>query len=103
MGLIGSGMGVGVVFISLLSGALRSSQGDQAWSAMYQVQFSISLLVLVATLLLVRHQQAAPSGGAGFGPVHTNPPFQVTIDTRLFYFRFYVPACPGFLNDSTRR
>ena len=67
VGLIGSGMGVGVVFISLLSGTLRSSQGDQAWSAMYQVQFSISLIVLVATLLLVRHQQAAPSGGAGFG------------------------------------
>ncbi|MEM7018840.1 MAG: MFS transporter, partial [Pseudomonadota bacterium] len=67
VGLISSGMGLGIVFISMLSGTLRSSHGDQVWSSMYQIQFTIAVVVLVATILLVRHQQASPSGGAGFG------------------------------------
>jgi len=67
VGLVGSGIGLGVAFVSVLSGSLRSSMGDQAWSSVYQVQASIGLVVLVAILIVVRHEQATPSGGAGFG------------------------------------
>lgn len=67
VGLMSSGIGIGIVFVSILSGALRSSQGDHAWSSVYQIQFSIGLVLLVATLLIVRHQQTTPSGKAGIG------------------------------------
>ena len=65
--MMSSGIGLGIVFVSVLSGGLRSTQGDGAWSSVYQIQFAIGLLLLVLTLLLVRHQQAAPAGGSGLG------------------------------------
>ena len=67
VGMMSSGIGVGVMFVSILSGILRPIEGDSAWSSVYEIQFFIGVGVLVAVLLLVRHQQAAPSGGAGFG------------------------------------
>ena len=67
VGLMSSGIGVGVMFVSILSGILRPIEGDSAWSSVYEIQFFIGVGVLIAVLLLVRHQQAAPSGGAGFG------------------------------------
>ena len=65
--MMSSGIGLGIVFVSVLSGGLRSTQGDGAWSSVYQIQFGIGVLLLVLTLLLVRHQQAAPVGGSGIG------------------------------------
>ena len=38
-----------------------------AWSSVYQIQFVIGLIVMVAVLLLVRHQQANPNGGGRAG------------------------------------
>ncbi len=67
VGLMSSGIGLGVVFASITSGVLRSSEGDHAWSSVYQVQFYIALLVLAGTLFIVRHQQARPRGGGGIG------------------------------------
>ena len=67
IGLMGSGMGVGIVFVSLLSGSLRSSQGDHAWVSLYQIQTGIGLAVFVGILFWVRHIQAQPKGGAGLG------------------------------------
>ena len=65
--MMSSGIGVGIVFVSLLSGSLRSTEGDGAWSSVYQILFSIGVLLLVLTLLLVRHRQAVPVGGRGVG------------------------------------
>ena len=65
--MMSSGIGLGIVFVSVLSGGLRSTQGDGAWSSVYQIQFGVGVLLLVLTLLLVRHQQAAPVGGSGIG------------------------------------
>ena len=67
VGLMGSGIGLGVVFASTVSGALRTSLGDAAWSSVYQIQFAIGFVVMIAVFLLVRHQQANPSGGGGLG------------------------------------
>lgn len=67
VGLMSSGIGLGVMFVSILSGSLRSSQGDGAWSEVYQIQFLIGLTLLALVTLIVRHEQAAPSGGAGIG------------------------------------
>ncbi len=67
VGWLGSGVGLGVMFASILSGVLRSSSGDESWSSVYQIQFAVGFVLLLLVLLLIRHQQAVPSGGAGLG------------------------------------
>lgn len=67
VGLMGSGIGLGIAFVSLLSGSLRSDLGDQAWSSVYLIQGFIGLVVVIAVLVVVRHKQAQPRGGAGIG------------------------------------
>jgi predicted MFS family arabinose efflux permease len=67
IGLLGSGMGLGVVFAGQLSGFVRSSMGDAAWRNVYLVQGIIAVVVLVVTLVLIGHQQDRPSSKAGFG------------------------------------
>jgi predicted MFS family arabinose efflux permease len=67
VGLMGSGIGIGVAFVSVLGGSLRASQGDQAWTSVYLVMAVAGLIVLLGVLALVRHQQASPAGGGGFG------------------------------------
>ncbi len=67
VGLMSSGIGLGIVFASILSGILRLSEGDPAWSSVYRVEFYIALLVLAGTLFVVRHDQAKPRGDGGIG------------------------------------
>ena len=67
VGLMGSGIGFGILFVSTVSGRLRDSMGDAAWAQAYQVQFYIGFVVMVFVLLLVWHQQAKPAGGGGVG------------------------------------
>ncbi|MAJ51379.1 MAG: hypothetical protein CMB82_07190, partial [Flammeovirgaceae bacterium] len=67
VGWLGSGVGLGVMFASILSGVLRSSSGDESWSSVYQIQFAVGFVLLLLVFLLIRHQQAKPSGGAGLG------------------------------------
>ena len=65
--LMSSGVGLGLVFSSFLSGHLRSIQGDAAWSAVYEVLGTIAVIALLGSLLLVKHRQTSPSANAGFG------------------------------------
>ena len=67
VGWLGSGVGLGIMFASIVAGMLRSSEGDSSWSSVYQIQFGVGFILLVLVLFFVRHQQDAPSGGAGMG------------------------------------
>ena len=67
VGWLGSGVGLGIMFASIVAGMLRSSEGDSSWSSVYQIQFGVGFILLVLVLFFVRHQQDAPSGGAGIG------------------------------------
>lgn len=67
VGLMGSGIGVGIVFVSMLTAQLRPELGDAAWSEVYKVQAWFALLVLVAVLTIVRHAQAPATGRRGAG------------------------------------
>ena len=67
VGLMGSGIGFGILFVSTVSGRLRDSMGDAAWAQAYQVQFYIGFVVMVFVPLLAWHQQAKPAGGGGVG------------------------------------
>ncbi|MGI9596537.1 MAG: MFS transporter [Acidimicrobiales bacterium] len=63
VGLMGSGIGVGILFSGQLSGYVRSTLGDQSWRTVYVVEASIAVVVLVATLLFIGHSQARPTAG----------------------------------------
>jgi predicted MFS family arabinose efflux permease len=67
VGLMGSGIGVGVVFTAQLSGGVRSSLGDEAWRTVYGVQAAVALVVLVAVVGLIGHDQARPPRGRSIG------------------------------------
>lgn len=91
VGLMGSGIGLGVVFASSFSGSLRNSLGDAAWSSVYQIQFAIGFVVMIAVFFLVRHQQASPSGGGGLGGFSALQRMQGWLPLILAY------ACFGFM------
>ena len=67
VGWLGSGVGLGIMFASIVAGMLRSSESDSSWSSVYQIHFGVGFILLVLVLFFVRHQQDAPSGGAGMG------------------------------------
>ena len=89
--MMSSGIGLGIVFVSVLSGGLRSTQGDGAWSSVYQIQFAIGCVVMVAVFLLVRHHQANPTGGGGLGGFSALQRMQGWLPLILAY------ACFGFM------
>ena len=59
-GLVGMGIGIGIVFAGQLSDALRHSQGDEAWRAVYRVEGLIGAVVLVAAFAFLRHREPRP-------------------------------------------
>jgi MFS family permease len=70
-GLIGTGIGIGIVFAGQLSDVLRHGEGDDWWRDVYRVEGLIGVVVLVAALLLLHHDETdAPAAGApGLGGV----------------------------------
>jgi predicted MFS family arabinose efflux permease len=67
VGLMGSGMGVGILFTGILSANLRASLGDSAWHTAYGIQSAVGLIVLLGVAFFVRHQQQQPTTSAGIG------------------------------------
>ena len=53
VGLLGSGIGLGIVFVSTLSGWLRDIEGDSAWSTIYSTKFSIAVLLIFLVLFSI--------------------------------------------------
>ncbi len=68
IGLMSSGIGLGIVFTGQLSGYVRSSLGDDSWRTVYVVEAIIAVVVLAATLVFIGHEQDQPAGRrAGIG------------------------------------
>lgn len=67
IGLLGSGIGLGVVFTGQLSAFVRSTMGDESWRTVYVVQASIGFAVMIATFVFIGHRQGKPSSKAGLG------------------------------------
>lgn len=67
IGILASGMGVGVVFSGQLAGFVRSNMGDSSWRTVYLVQSLIGVVVVVSAWLLLAHRQDRPSTKAGLG------------------------------------
>ncbi len=75
--LMGSGIGLGIVFSGQLSSLVRSRLGDDSWRTVYVVEASIAVVVLVATLAFIGHSQHRPRsqrvGIGGFGVLRRMP------------------------------
>ena len=68
VGLMGSGIGLGIVFTGQLSGYVRSTFGDASWRTVYAIQAVIAVAVLLTILLFLGHSQHKPAGQrAGIG------------------------------------
>ncbi|MGI9645337.1 MAG: MFS transporter [Ilumatobacteraceae bacterium] len=69
VGSIGAGIGLGILFTGQLSRVLRDRSGDEAWRDVYLVETILGAVVVVAVLLLLRHDQdsVAGDGAGGFG------------------------------------
>lgn len=68
VGLVGSGIGLGIVFAGQAASLLdqRSDDGDW-WQTLYRIEFSIAVVVLVGALALLRSHGDRPSLAGGFG------------------------------------
>ncbi len=70
IGLVGSGIGVGLLFAGQMSAWLdRRSDADDLWQRMYQIEFGIALVVLLGAFLLLRSHGDRPSVAGGFGGI----------------------------------
>ena len=67
VGLLGSGIGLGIVFSGFLSGYARSNYGDAGWSMVYGIDAAIACIALVGLFFLVRHDQGQTSQQGGIG------------------------------------
>jgi MFS family permease len=70
VGLVGSGIGVGLLFAGQLSAFLdRRSDAPDLWQRMYQIEFGVAVVVLLGAFVFLRSQGDRPSLGGGFGGV----------------------------------
>jgi MFS family permease len=70
VGLVGSGIGLGLVFAGQTSAFLdRRSDADDLWQTMYRIELAIALVVLVGAFTVLRSRGDRPSLGGGFGGV----------------------------------
>ncbi len=68
VGLIGSGIGIGVLFAGQTARALdQRSDGDQFWQALYRIEFAVAVVILIGTFVFLRSRGDRPSTAGGFG------------------------------------
>jgi predicted MFS family arabinose efflux permease len=64
IGVVGSGIGLGIFVVGPLTNAVRSVAGEGAWRPVYAIETVIAVVVALAVAGLVR----APAAGAGAAP-----------------------------------
>ncbi len=70
VGLVGSGIGVGLVFAGQLSAFLdRRSDAPDLWQTVYRVELAIAVVVLIGAFTLLRSRGDRPALSGGFGGV----------------------------------
>ncbi len=70
VGLVGSGIGVGLLFAGQTSAWLdRRSDAPDLWQTMYRIEFGVAVVVLVGAYVFLESQGDRPSVTGGFGGI----------------------------------
>lgn len=70
VGLVGSGIGVGLVFAGQMASWLnRRSDGGDAWQTLYRIEFGVAIAVLLGAFAVLRSNGDRPALAGGFGGV----------------------------------
>jgi MFS family permease len=67
VGLVGSGIGIGIVFAGQMSSLL--GEGDDGWQQLYRIEFVIAVVVLAGTFAFLRSRGDRPALAGGFGGI----------------------------------
>ncbi|MGA1571619.1 MAG: MFS transporter, partial [Ilumatobacteraceae bacterium] len=68
VGLVGSGIGIGIVFAGQLASWLgRNREAVDVWQLVYKIEFAIAIVVLAGTLLVLKSEGQRPAAAGGFG------------------------------------
>lgn len=100
VGLVGSGIGIGILFAGQLSAYLeRRSDAPDTWQMVYRIEFAVACVVLVGAFGLIRSQGDRPSLTGGFGGVAALKSVTAWIPTTVSYaaFGFAYILVLGFL------
>ena len=100
VGIIGSGIGVGLVFAGQLSAFLdRRSDAPDAWQTMYRIEFAVAIVVTVCAFLFLRSQGDRPSVAGGFGGIRALRSVRAWVPATVAYaaFGFAYILVLGFL------
>lgn len=70
VGLVGSGIGVGLLFAGQTAAWLdRRDDTGSAWQTLYRIEFAVALVVLVGAFVVLRPRGDRPALAGGFGGV----------------------------------
>ncbi len=100
VGLIGSGIGIGLVFAGQTAALLdRRSDAADAWQTLYRIEFGIAVVVLAGTLTLLRSHGDRPALAGGFGGIRALRTVRGWIPATIAYaaFGFAYILVIGFL------
>jgi MFS family permease len=100
VGLIGSGIGIGLVFAGQTAALLdRRSDAADAWQTLYRIEFGIAVVVLAGTLTLLRSRGDRPALAGGFGGIRALRTVRGWIPATIAYaaFGFAYILVIGFL------
>ena len=99
VGLLGSGIGLGIVFTGVLSGYVLANYGDAGWHNAYWIDASIACVALVGLFAIVRHSQGQTSDKGGIGGFSTLRKMRGWLPLTLAYsaFGFMYLLIIGFL------
>ncbi len=66
-GIVGTGIGVGIVFSGRLASGLGARSEDAVWQTVYRVEFVIAVVVLILAFTVLQSQGERPSVAGGLG------------------------------------